>query len=546
MSFFKKKSLLALMVIGMVFLVGCSNGFGGADDEFVGSSSLTVSVLDEEGNSISAEVSILENGNVEYSETGELVEFDLENGEYTVKAEKDGYITSEKEVVLTEDTSVEIKLVKLENMLGNESFEDDFLLRENVSENGDGNFDTKNNWLYLQNAGESSASIDEGMFRIDIDDPGNDTFSHQLLQAPLTIEQGYKYRVEFDVKASEGRDIEVKVGGTGDRGWTSYNSDAGETGESDGYLVELTEELNSYEFEFVMTEETDDLARFEFQLGAETPSVWIDNVRLYKIGESDVDETPTTETEWVYDDEFFFIFNVAVGGHWPGYPDEATEFPTSMEVDYIKVFDQAGNLEWEDQFDGNDINEDYWTFEVGNGHEQGIPGWGNEELQYYTDGDNARIENDRLIIEAREEERSDEFGSYDYTSTRMITQSKVSMEYGRVEISAKLPDGGQGIWPALWMLGEDIDEVGWPQCGEIDIMEFLGQNPDEVHGTVHGPGHYAGAGIGSNYILPEGDFTEGFNTFILEWEEDEMRWYVNDELFHAIERTENNGVRKDR
>ncbi len=125
-------------------------------------------------------------------------------------------------------------------------------------------------------------------------------------------------------------------------------------------LFDLTEEMTTYEFDFVMNEETDDLARFEFQLGLDDGTIWIDNVEIEQVEQvEEADRTePEPDTEWVYDDEFFFIFNVAVGGHWPGYPDETTEFPTSMEVDYIKVFDQDGNLEWEDQFDGDEINED--------------------------------------------------------------------------------------------------------------------------------------------------------------------------------------------
>ena len=435
-------------------------------------------------------------------------------------------------------------IVQADNLLGNEDFNQEiYRADDDLEEEGTGNFDTLNNWLFLENGGQATAVVVDESFKVDISDGGGTSYAVQLLQAPLTIEEGYRYRVSFEARASKERDMEIKIGGTGGRSWAPYNPGEGDTY---GMLFDLTEEMTAYEFDFVMNEETDDLARFEFQLGLDDGTIWIDNVEIEQVEQvEEVDRTePEPDTEWVYDDEFFFIFNVAVGGHWPGYPDETTEFPTRMEVDYIRVFDQDGNLEWEDQFDGGEINEDYWTFEVGNGHEQGIPGWGNEELQYYTEGENSWIEDDRLIIEAREEERSDEFGSYDYTSTRMITQSKASMEYGRVEISAKLPDGGQGVWPALWMLGEDIDEVGWPQCGEIDIMEFLGQNQDEVHGTVHGPGHYAGDGIGSNYILPEGDFTEEFNTFILEWEEDEMRWYVKDDKdpFHRIIRTEAGGV----
>ncbi len=435
--------------------------------------------------------------------------------------------------------------VQADNLLGNPDFSQDFYTAEDdLEEEGTGNFDTLNNWLYLEENVEASAIIEEQMFRVDIDDGGINTWSVQLLQAPITIENGYRYRVEFDAKASKDREMEVKVGGTADRGWSSYNSDAGETGQSDGYLVDLTTEMKSYDFEFVMTASTDDLARFEFQLGADEGNISLDNVKLYKIGEEDLGDMPDPDKkEWVYDKEYFFIFNLAVGGNWPGYPDETTELPQQMEVDYIHVYDEDGELHWKDEFDGDDINQDYWTYEVGNGHEQGIPGWGNNELQYYTEGDNAWIEDDKLVIEAREEEISDEYGSYDYTSTRMITKDKVHMEYGKVEIKAKMPEG-QGIWPALWMLGADIAENPWPGSGEIDIMEYLGQNTDEVHGTIHGPNHYGGGGIGSSYTLEEGNFNDEFHIFAFEWEEDEMRWYVNDELFHVVERTADNEVNK--
>ncbi|HLV09532.1 MAG TPA: family 16 glycosylhydrolase, partial [Halanaerobiales bacterium] len=213
-----------------------------------------------------------------------------------------------------------------------------------------------------------------------------------------------------------------------------------------------------------------------------------------------------------------------------GYPDESTEFPQRMEVDYIRVYDLEGDLQWGDEF--NNIDTDIWTFEVGNGHANGIPGWGNAESQYYTDGDNAEIEGGKLVIEAREEERSDSYGNYEYTSSRMITRDAVMMKYGRVEIRAKLPEG-QGIWPAIWMLGTD---GGWPDCGEIDIMELVGHQPDTVHGTVHGPGYSGGNGIGSSYQLSDGKFSDDFHTFILEWDEDEIRWFVDDELepFHTI------------
>ena len=120
---------------------------------------------------------------------------------------------------------------------------------------------------------------------------------------------------------------------------------------------------------------------------------------------------------------------------------------------------------WSDEFDGPAIDPGVWTFEVGNGHANGIPGWGNQELQFYApDPENARIEDGKLVITAREEQRSDQTGTYAYTSARLHTKGKVSFQHGVVEVRAKLPDG-QGIWPAVWMLGADIDQVGWPRLG---------------------------------------------------------------------------------
>jgi len=431
--------------------------------------------------------------------------------------------------------------VSAENILGNGEFTEDIKTINNVTDNGGGNFATEDNWLFLENAGAGVGEIDSEMFKVSVFEGGSNTYSIQLLQAPVEIKKGYKYKVEFDAKASKPRELELKVGGTADRGWGSYVGGKGETG---GFVAELDREMKSYEYEFVMIEDTDPKSRVEFQLGKNTGTIWLDNVSLTEVGEASADEIPEEQKKkWVYNKDFFFIFNVAVGGNLGGQVD--TDFPKEMLVDYIKVYDQDGNLDWEDDFDGEEVNEDYWTYEVGNGHKQGIPGWGNNELQYYTEGENAHVEDSNLVITVREEQRSDQYGEYDYTSTRMITQDKVNMKYGRVEIRAKLPEG-QGLWPAFWMLGSDIAENPWPACGEIDMMEFIAGQTDEVHGTVHGPNHYGGGGITQHYVLDEGDFTDGYHDFIFEWTPDEMRWYIDDdeEPYHVVERTDDNQAQR--
>ncbi len=181
-------------------------------------------------------------------------------------------------------------------------------------------------------------------------------------------------------------------------------------------------------------------------------------------------------------------------------------------------------LVWQDEFEGTEIDRSKWTFDVG-GH-----GWGNNELQAYTERpENARIENGMLVIEARQEE----FVRRDYTSARLKTQGLHAWTYGRIEARMKLPYGN-GIWPAFWMLGADIQQNPWPASGEIDIMEYIGRDTNKIYGTVHGPGYSGSGGVGHFTSLPEGTLNNDFHVFAIEWEENEIRWYVDEEQFFKI------------
>ena len=184
-------------------------------------------------------------------------------------------------------------------------------------------------------------------------------------------------------------------------------------------------------------------------------------------------------------------------------------------------------LVWSDEFDGDSINAENWTYDIGG------TGWGNAELQYYTDRpENARLEDGELVIEARwEEER---IQGREYTSARLKTEGLQTWTYGRIEARMQIPTG-QGIWPAFWMLGEDITTVSWPGCGEIDIMENIGSEPKIVHGTVHGPGYSGANGVGNSYPHPEGAaFADDFHVYAVEWEPEEIRWYVDDEHYGTV------------
>lgn len=174
---------------------------------------------------------------------------------------------------------------------------------------------------------------------------------------------------------------------------------------------------------------------------------------------------------------------------------------------------------WADEFsqpDGSSPDPARWNFDTGGG------GWGNNELQHYTARpENARIEGGRLVIEARREN----FGGNAYTSARLVTRDRMTWTHGRIEARIKVPRG-QGIWPAFWMLGANIGSVGWPNCGEIDIMENIGREPRTVHGTIHGPGYSGAGGFGGAHVL-DADLADDFHLFAVEWEAGVIRWFVD-------------------
>ncbi|MFL6208517.1 MAG: family 16 glycosylhydrolase [Pyrinomonadaceae bacterium] len=197
---------------------------------------------------------------------------------------------------------------------------------------------------------------------------------------------------------------------------------------------------------------------------------------------------------------------------------------------------QAWQISWRDEFDGPRgaaVNRARWTAEVGG------TGWGNQELEFYTDTtENAHLDgHGALVINALAGPLPPAlkcwYGPCRYTSARLITKTKFSQTYGRFEARLKLP-AGQGLWPAFWLLGTDIDKVGWPACGEIDIMENIGREPSVVHGTIHGPGYSGGQGLGAAYTLPQGRrFADDFHIYAVEWEPQALRFYVDGQLYET-------------
>ena len=190
-------------------------------------------------------------------------------------------------------------------------------------------------------------------------------------------------------------------------------------------------------------------------------------------------------------------------------------------------------LVWQDEFkekNGSPVNAKKWTHEVGGA------GWGNHELEYYTN----RIENSyqadgMLVIKAIKESFSGtDRVTREYTSARLTTRKNFTVTYGKIEARIKVPRG-QGIWPAFWMLGADIDSVHWPRCGEIDIMENIGKEPATIHGTIHGPGYFGNKGLTSSYLLSNRkSFADSFHTFTVEWEPNIIRFYCDNNLYKTV------------
>ena len=196
------------------------------------------------------------------------------------------------------------------------------------------------------------------------------------------------------------------------------------------------------------------------------------------------------------------------------------------------------SLVWNDEFstpDNSTPDPQKWTYDLGG------KGWGNHELESYTNRpENAHIEKGNLVITARKESYTAADGvPRDYTSARLKTQGLFTQTYGRIEARIKIP-AGQGMWPAFWMLGEDIPTIGWPKCGEIDIMENIGKEPDKIHGSLHGPSTAARTSdLTSIFTLPAGqNFADDFHLYAVEWSPDTVRFYIDANLYATFRQSD--------
>ena len=182
----------------------------------------------------------------------------------------------------------------------------------------------------------------------------------------------------------------------------------------------------------------------------------------------------------------------------------------------------AQEIIFEENFEGDQLNMQHWNYEEGDGCPD-LCGWGNNERQVY-DRKYVAVEDGNLVITAVKE-------GDDYFSGKINSKDKVEFQYGVIEVRAKVADG-QGIWPAIWMLGHDINEVGWPASGEIDIMEYVGREPNTLYTTLHYPAHH-GENASSKKVHVE-DIEEGFHTYKTVWSEKNIKFFMDDELVHTF------------
>ncbi|MBQ9124422.1 MAG: glycoside hydrolase family 16 protein [Acholeplasmatales bacterium] len=194
------------------------------------------------------------------------------------------------------------------------------------------------------------------------------------------------------------------------------------------------------------------------------------------------------------------------------------------------IIPEGYELYWNDEFDGDELNLEYWNYMYGDGSMYGNPGWGNQEAQYYQE-ENVSVEDGKLVITARKES----VGNYEYTSARLSTKDKVAIKYGRIEASISLPEV-EGMWPAFWMLPESDTPYGeWPTSGEIDIMEARGRVNDMTSAALHYNSSSGGHTYQTKTKIFRDDTISSYHVYALEWTEYKMTWYVDDEEFFSID-----------
>ncbi|HEY9063158.1 MAG TPA: family 16 glycosylhydrolase [Pseudobacteroides sp.] len=348
----------------------------------------------------------------------------------------------------------------------------------NLLSNGSFSLGTTSWSYWIESGALSTISAINGEYAVDITSTGPNPHSIHFYQGPVKLTKGKTYQLSFDARSTVDREIRPTVENSAT--YAAYLTTT----------ASLTNQMTRHTLKF--TAPADDTnARVLFSMGSifeninQRHTVYMDNISLKELSDANLTPTPLP-----------------------------TPYPSSGQW----------KLVWNDEFDGangSKPDSSKWTYDIGGS------GWGNNELQYYTSNvKNAYIDSGNLIIKAIAES----YNGMNYTSARLKTLGKFEAQYGKFEAKMKLPFG-QGIWPAFWMLGNDINSTSWPACGEIDIMEFIGKEPANIYGTIHGPDYCGGEGKSAKTTVAS--LSQEYHTFSIEWEPEVIRWYVDGKLYHT-------------
>lgn len=480
------------------------------------------------------------------------------------------------------------QLVLGANILQNPSFEKPL---SKAIPNNIGTVNTEGSWIKYENSGGiGDIEIINGDLVAISKNTKAPTHGLQVIQAPLKLEAGGIYQLKFKANVEKETEITIKIGADGERGYYGY-------WQKD---IKISPKQKEYIFDFEMLAEADEKARFEFWFTKTDETVKLSEVNLEKTGMIDVnrminltkfqvqhkykvtgigENILTTEdintvkslksgkefvkTMVLEEDSDYLVKidgNIAAEEKYV----VAIQNGKTFELDKnnrecllkntgestkdgkitikkvgnkqglkdIKIEKYFGNLIWEEEFNYEGLpKESDWGYDVGGN------GWGNAELQYYTEKnpDNVYVEDGKLTITSWNEA----YDKNEYTSTRLVTRGKKDFLYGRIEVKAKLPKG-KGTWPAIWMMPTDSLYGDWPKSGEIDIMEHVGFDQDTIHGTVHTEKYYWKNSNQKSAQIKGEEVSDTFHTYSLEWTPKVIKVYFDDTLYFTYQ-NENSG-----
>lgn len=450
---------------------------------------------------------------------------------------------------------------------------------------------TQGSWIKYENSGgKGNVEITAGTLHAVTENLSAPEHGLQVIQAPLKLEAGAVYKLKFKADTEKNSELTIKVGADGERGYYGYWQKN----------IKITPNQKGYVFDFEMLAEEDEKARFEFWFTKTKEPIKMSEISLEKVGMIEVDRMINltkfqiqhkykvtglgenilnstdiaaikklnvgkefTKTTVLEEDSDYLIKingNLGIDDRYEVYIQNGKTVELNKDnkqcllknigdstkegkiiikkisgkqnLKNIQIEKYFGNLIWSEDFNYEGLPKDEdWGYDIGGN------GWGNNELQYYTEknSDNVYVEDGKLTITAWNEA----YDKNEYTSTRLVTRGKKDFLYGRIEVRAKLPEG-KGTWPAIWMMPTESVYGDWPKSGEIDIMEHVGFDQNRIHGTVHTEKYYWKNSNQKSAQINGEKVSDTFHTYALEWTPKVIKIYFDDTLYFTY-KNENNG-----